>query len=72
MLLPILLIQIRSDFLDGLEWAIPELLVSNDDSAQPCADPGCEPFPYCCRVNMLSHDQTPALATLLVSGPTVH
>ena len=50
--------QVYKAFLEDLEWGTPQVLVGQDDEIQPCAVPGCEPFPYCCRTDQLSQDQT--------------
>ena len=47
----------RQKFLDDLEWGYPQLEVGKDDSVQPCAVPGCEPWPTCCQIDPLNGNQ---------------
>ena len=47
----------RQKFIDDLEWAFSQLEVGKDNSVQPCAVPGCEPWPTCCQIDLLSSNQ---------------
>jgi arylsulfatase A-like enzyme len=49
--------ELRYEFLSKMEWNEAQTLVGKDRSIQPCATPGCSPFPYCCRANILQPQQ---------------
>lgn len=46
-------IQMRNDYFYSVEWAYPETLRGQDDSLQLCAVPNCNPFPFCCRTDLV-------------------
>jgi arylsulfatase A len=46
--------NIRDEFMENLEWHTSAGEAGNDPAAQPCAKPGCSPWPTCCEVDLLS------------------
>ena len=46
--------QIREDFVAKLEWGTSFVESGEDPAAQPCAKPGCSPWPTCCQIDELS------------------
>ena len=46
------------DFDDKMDWAESEIDKGNSNSAEPCAKPGCSPFPTCCTTVMNYSDES--------------
>lgn len=38
-----------------LEWGQSFVEYGDNDSVQPCAKPGCSPWPSCCQIDLLSN-----------------
>lgn len=49
------MIEVREEYIADLEWGLPQPLVGIDDEVQPCAQPGCDPWPTCCQIDLLSN-----------------
>ncbi len=47
--------QIREEYMLNLTWGVPQPLIGQDDALQPCAQPGCTPWPTCCQINRLGN-----------------
>ena len=45
----------------SLEWGESQMNMGHNKTIQPCANPGYEPFPYCCSIDLLTPYQTPKM-----------
>ena len=41
--------QVKTDFESTMFWPQSEVHKPEDKNLEPCCDPGCTPFPECCR-----------------------
>ena len=46
--------QLREEFMNDMEWYPSFENDGRDNSVQPCAKPGCSPWPTCCQVDLLN------------------
>ncbi|XP_003387234.3 PREDICTED: arylsulfatase A-like [Amphimedon queenslandica] len=49
--------ELRTDFMNDMEWHTSFEEDGEDDSVQPCAKPGCSPWPYCCTIDLLNNPE---------------
>ncbi len=43
--------QVKKNFLSNLTWGKSQTRAGTNDTFEPCAKPGCQPFPECCRTD---------------------
>lgn len=44
----------RKVLMDKLEWGFPQTKAGQNGTLQPCGNPHCNPFPFCCHTDSLS------------------
>ncbi len=52
-------VQAKVDYDSGMVWGESEILRGRSATLEPCAKPGCSPFPTCCRTDDLIDHMTP-------------
>lgn len=45
--------QMKSDFDSKMVWGESQMRRGSSDKAEPCAKPGCTPFPTCCSTQKI-------------------
>ena len=50
-----LISQIKSNFEADLVWGESQMQRGGSKDVEPCAKPGCQPFPQCCVTNTFNY-----------------
>ena len=48
-----LIAQLKKEFEDKMVWGESQIGMGHNSAAEPCAKPGCKPFPTCCKTTSL-------------------